>query len=70
MSLHYDVYLPENLISNYPSHPHKMMILSRQVSKSPSELEVVLGVIKSSCKAQLGREGQSEATKQLLLLEV
>ncbi|XP_019079923.1 uncharacterized protein LOC100248506 isoform X2 [Vitis vinifera] len=39
------------------------------VSKSPSELEVVLGVIKSSCKAQLGREGQSEATKQLLLLE-
>ncbi|KAK9283240.1 hypothetical protein L1049_011476 [Liquidambar formosana] len=39
------------------------------VSKSPSELEVVLGVIKSYSKAQLRREGMSAATKQLLLLE-
>lgn len=39
------------------------------VSKSPSELEVVLGVIKSHCKAQIGREGISEATKHLQILE-
>ncbi|PRQ59652.1 putative DNA helicase chromatin regulator PHD family [Rosa chinensis] len=39
------------------------------VSKSPSELEVVLGVIKSHCKAHLGKEGISEATKHLHILE-
>ncbi|XP_024025293.1 E3 ubiquitin-protein ligase SHPRH isoform X2 [Morus notabilis] len=39
------------------------------VSKSPSELEVVLGVIKSHCKAHLGREGLSAATKHLQILE-
>ncbi|KAA8533961.1 hypothetical protein F0562_031478 [Nyssa sinensis] len=39
------------------------------VSRSPSELEVVLGIIKSFSRALLGREGMSAATKQLLLLE-
>ncbi|XP_059666858.1 uncharacterized protein LOC132312497 isoform X2 [Cornus florida] len=39
------------------------------VSKSPSELEVVLGIIRSYCKAFLGRDGSLAATKQLLLLE-
>ncbi|KAL6127971.1 hypothetical protein ACLB2K_071332 [Fragaria x ananassa] len=39
------------------------------VSKSPSELEVVLGVIKSHCKTHLGKEGASEATKHLQILE-
>ncbi|KAM7494701.1 hypothetical protein LguiB_029310 [Lonicera macranthoides] len=39
------------------------------VSKSPSELEVVLGIIKSSSKALLGREVMSAATKELGLLE-
>ncbi|KAH7548237.1 hypothetical protein JRO89_XS14G0087300 [Xanthoceras sorbifolium] len=39
------------------------------VSKSPSELEVVLGVIKSYCKNQLGREAISAASKQLHILE-
>ncbi|GKU91240.1 hypothetical protein SLEP1_g5140 [Rubroshorea leprosula] len=39
------------------------------VSKSPSELEVALGVIKSFCKVQLGREGTSAANKQIHILE-
>lgn len=39
------------------------------VSKSPSELEIVLGVIKSYCKAQLGKEGMPAAMKQLHTLE-
>ncbi|XP_015877624.2 uncharacterized protein LOC107414045 isoform X2 [Ziziphus jujuba] len=39
------------------------------VSKSPSELEVVLGVIKSHCKAQLGKDGISAASKHLHMLE-
>ncbi|KAB2596410.1 E3 ubiquitin-protein ligase SHPRH-like [Pyrus ussuriensis x Pyrus communis] len=39
------------------------------VSKSPSELEVVLGVIRNHCKAQLGRDGISESTKHLHILE-
>ncbi|KAM1069775.1 hypothetical protein ACFX13_001692 [Malus domestica] len=39
------------------------------VSKAPSELEVVLGVIRNHCKAQLGRDGTSEATKHLHALE-
>lgn len=39
------------------------------VSRSPSELVVVLGVIKTYSKGQLRREGMSAATKQLLLLE-
>ncbi|PON48604.1 Cdk-activating kinase assembly factor [Trema orientale] len=39
------------------------------VSKSPSELEVVLGVIKSHCKTHLGREGVSAATKHIHTLE-
>ncbi|KAE8717817.1 UPF0176 protein [Hibiscus syriacus] len=39
------------------------------VSKSPSQLEVALGVIKSSCKAQLGKDGMLAATKQLQILE-
>ncbi|XVF24305.1 hypothetical protein REPUB_Repub13aG0116300 [Reevesia pubescens] len=39
------------------------------VSKSPSQLEVALGVIKSCCKAQLRKEGTLAATKQLQMLE-
>ncbi|CAN1138472.1 E3 ubiquitin-protein ligase SHPRH [Linum perenne] len=39
------------------------------VSKMPSELEVVLGVVKSYCKAHLGKEHLSAANKQLHLLE-
>nr|GLL21004.1 E3 ubiquitin-protein ligase SHPRH isoform X1 [Ipomoea trifida] len=39
------------------------------VSKSPSDLEVVLGIIKSNSRGLLDREGMSAATKQLLLLE-
>ncbi|KAL0556995.1 hypothetical protein IC582_005513 [Cucumis melo] len=39
------------------------------VSKHPSELEVVLGVIKNFCKTQLGRESIAAANKQLHLLE-
>ncbi|CAL5322829.1 unnamed protein product [Camellia sinensis] len=39
------------------------------VSRSPSELEVVLGIIKSFTKALLGRDGMASATKQLHLLE-
>ncbi|XP_058110678.1 uncharacterized protein LOC131253624 isoform X2 [Magnolia sinica] len=39
------------------------------VSRSPSELEVILGVLKSYSRALLGREGMSSATKQLLLFE-
>ncbi|KAI3720920.1 hypothetical protein L2E82_31919 [Cichorium intybus] len=39
------------------------------VSKSPSELEVVLGIIKSYSKAQLGKDSMSAAKKHLSLLE-
>ncbi|XP_023551403.1 E3 ubiquitin-protein ligase SHPRH isoform X2 [Cucurbita pepo subsp. pepo] len=39
------------------------------VSKHPSELEVVLGVIKNFCKTQLGKESIAAANKQLHLLE-
>ncbi|XP_031278860.1 E3 ubiquitin-protein ligase SHPRH [Pistacia vera] len=39
------------------------------VSKSPSELEVVLGVLKNYCKTHLGRDIISAATKQLHSLE-
>ncbi|CAK9136717.1 unnamed protein product [Ilex paraguariensis] len=39
------------------------------VSKSPAELEVALGIIKSYSKALLGREGLSAANKQLHILE-
>ncbi|GFY84449.1 RING-finger, DEAD-like helicase, PHD and SNF2 domain-containing protein [Actinidia rufa] len=39
------------------------------VSRSPSELEVVLGIIKSFSKTLLGRDGMVAATKQLHLLE-
>ncbi|KAL9247813.1 hypothetical protein vseg_021203 [Gypsophila vaccaria] len=43
----------------------KMLVVSR----SPSELEIILGVIKSYFKAQLGRQGVSEANRHLALLE-
>ncbi|WCJ20101.1 zinc ion binding DNA binding helicases ATP binding nucleic acid binding [Euphorbia peplus] len=39
------------------------------VSKSPSELEVVLGVIRNYNKTQLGKEGISAASKQINILE-
>ncbi|KAL3564904.1 hypothetical protein D5086_032950 [Populus alba] len=39
------------------------------VSKSPSELEVILGVIKSYCKAQLENEVVSAASLQIHILE-
>ncbi|KAJ6744590.1 E3 UBIQUITIN-PROTEIN LIGASE SHPRH FAMILY MEMBER [Salix purpurea] len=39
------------------------------VSKSPSELEVILGVIKSYCKAQLENEAVSAASLQIHILE-
>ncbi|KAI7749310.1 hypothetical protein M8C21_023645 [Ambrosia artemisiifolia] len=39
------------------------------VSKSPSDLEVVLGIIKSYSKAHLDKEGMSAAKKHLSLLE-
>lgn len=39
------------------------------VSKSPSDLEVVLGIIKNNSKRLLDGEGTSAALKQLLLLE-
>lgn len=43
----------------------KMLVVSR----SPSELEVILGVIRSYFKKQIGREGISAANKHILLLE-
>ncbi|KAG6738631.1 hypothetical protein POTOM_058251 [Populus tomentosa] len=39
------------------------------VSKSPSELEVIVGVIKSYCKAQLENEAVSAASLQIHILE-
>jgi hypothetical protein len=39
-------------------------------AKSPSELEVILGVIKSYCKAQLENEAVSAASLQIHILEV
>ncbi|KAL8135332.1 hypothetical protein AgCh_010118 [Apium graveolens] len=39
------------------------------VTKSPSDVEVILGIIKSYSKALLGREATEAATKHLLLLE-
>ncbi|KAG9149766.1 hypothetical protein Leryth_021853 [Lithospermum erythrorhizon] len=39
------------------------------VSKSPSELEIVLGIIKSNSRGLLDREGMLAAKKQLILLE-
>ncbi|KAK7275887.1 hypothetical protein RIF29_17013 [Crotalaria pallida] len=39
------------------------------VSRSASELEIILGVIKSYCKARLGRDIVSEATKHLHVFE-
>ncbi|CAH9090614.1 unnamed protein product [Cuscuta epithymum] len=39
------------------------------VSKSPSDLEVVLGIIKSNSRGLLDRDSMSAAAKQLLLLE-
>lgn len=39
------------------------------VSRSPSELEVVLGIIKNFSRTLLGRDGSTEATKQLQILE-
>ncbi|KAJ8771167.1 hypothetical protein K2173_023492 [Erythroxylum novogranatense] len=38
-------------------------------SKLPSELEVILGVVKNHCKANLGLEGMMAARKQLHILE-
>ncbi|XP_074286458.1 uncharacterized protein LOC141611745 [Silene latifolia] len=43
----------------------KMLVVSR----SPSELEIILGVIRSYFKAQLGRQGVAEANSHLVLLE-
>ncbi|KAH9620305.1 hypothetical protein KSS87_014794 [Heliosperma pusillum] len=43
----------------------KMLVVSR----SPSELEIILGVIRSYFKAQLGRQGVGEANRHLVLLE-
>ncbi|CAH8371515.1 unnamed protein product [Eruca vesicaria subsp. sativa] len=40
------------------------------VSKSPSETEVVLGVIRNHCKSYLDSEGKLAATKHLQTLEV
>ncbi|KAI5555082.1 hypothetical protein BDE02_19G057400 [Populus trichocarpa] len=40
-----------------------------KVSKSPSKLEVILGVIKSYCKAQLENEAVSAASLQIHILE-
>lgn len=40
------------------------------MSKAPSDLEVVLGLIKSNSKGLLDAEGVSAARKQLQLLEV
>ncbi|KAL0896617.1 hypothetical protein Bca101_080578 [Brassica carinata] len=40
------------------------------VSKSPSETEVVLGVIRNHCKSYLDRESKLAATKHLQTLEV
>ncbi|CAL0315584.1 unnamed protein product [Lupinus luteus] len=39
------------------------------VSRSASELELILGVIKSYCKARLGRDSASAATKHLQVFE-
>ncbi|XP_038722963.1 E3 ubiquitin-protein ligase SHPRH isoform X2 [Tripterygium wilfordii] len=39
------------------------------VSKSASELEIVLGVIKNHCKGLLGKEGISAATREMHILE-
>ncbi|CAJ1970559.1 unnamed protein product [Sphenostylis stenocarpa] len=39
------------------------------VSKSASELELILGVIKNYCKARLGRDSVSAATKDLHVFE-
>ncbi|XP_058207401.1 uncharacterized protein LOC131320657 isoform X5 [Rhododendron vialii] len=39
------------------------------VSRSPSELEVALGIIKGFSRTLLGRDGMVAASKQLLLLE-
>ncbi|KAK7301052.1 hypothetical protein RJT34_11908 [Clitoria ternatea] len=39
------------------------------VSRSASELELILGVIKNYCKARLGRDSVSEATKHLHVFE-
>ncbi|KAF9598116.1 hypothetical protein IFM89_025352 [Coptis chinensis] len=41
-----------------------------QVSKSPSELEILLGVLKTFSKAWLGKDGLLAATKHLFLFEV
>ncbi|XP_023640660.1 E3 ubiquitin-protein ligase SHPRH isoform X1 [Capsella rubella] len=40
------------------------------VSKSPSETEIVLGVIRNHCKSYLDRESKSTATRHLHTLEV
>ncbi|KAL8154369.1 hypothetical protein V2J09_012129 [Rumex salicifolius] len=40
-----------------------------EVSRMPSELEIILGVLRSYFKSQLGRDSTSSATEHLLLLE-
>lgn len=49
---------------------YSFLIIHRQVSRSPSELEVALGIIKGLSRTLLGRDGMVAASKQLLLLEV
>ncbi|XP_010554570.1 PREDICTED: E3 ubiquitin-protein ligase SHPRH [Tarenaya hassleriana] len=39
------------------------------VSKSPSEMEIALGVIRTHCKTYLDREGKLTATKHMQMLE-
>ncbi|KAJ7965163.1 E3 ubiquitin-protein ligase SHPRH [Quillaja saponaria] len=40
------------------------------VTRDPSQLEAILGIIRNYCKAHLGRDSVSAATKQLQILEV
>ncbi|XP_076948485.1 uncharacterized protein LOC143620741 [Bidens hawaiensis] len=56
---------------NYEDNGRKRGIGDKAVvvSKSPSDLEVILGIIKSYSKAQLDKEAMSAAKKHLFLLE-
>lgn len=47
-----------------------ILYITKQVSRSPSDVEVILGVIKSYSKSKLGTDGATSAAKHIQLLEV
>ncbi|OVA17306.1 SNF2-related [Macleaya cordata] len=58
-----------SLIDNEENKKQRDVRAKVVVSRSPSELEIVLGVLKNYTKARFGREAMSAAAKHLVLFE-